>query len=42
MMVITLGLCVLVSAVLVLRRHTTTRHLAPRPVVIRTTPRRRR
>ena len=42
MMFITLGFSILVSAVILIRRQANTRHLAPRPVVIRTTPRRRR
>jgi hypothetical protein len=42
MLFITLGLGLLVSAIVMIRRQTNSRHLAPRPVVIRTTPRRRR
>ena len=42
MLFITLGLCILASIVIAIRRQTNSRHLAPRPVVIRTTPRRRR
>jgi hypothetical protein len=42
MLFITFGLCILISAIVVIHRQSTSRPLAPRPVVIRTTPRRRR
>lgn len=42
MLFITLGLGLLVSAIVMIRRQANARHLAPRPVVISTTPRRRR
>jgi hypothetical protein len=41
-MFITLGISILVSAIILIRHRANARHLAPRPVVIRTTPRRRR
>jgi hypothetical protein len=42
MLFITLGLGLLVSAIVMIRHQANARHLAPRPVVISTTPRRRR
>lgn len=42
MLFIILGLCILASIAIAIRRQSTSRTLAPRPVVIRTTPRRRR
>jgi hypothetical protein len=41
-MFITLGISILVSAIILIRHRASARHIAPRPVVIHTTPRRRR